>query len=64
MQSYQSMKRACAGLLGSALCVATAQAADSPLRGHTIGYVLTNKNVAIWQSPDKDKQYATLFLSR
>jgi hypothetical protein len=52
MQSYQSMKLACASLLGSALGVATAQAADSPLRGHTIGYVLTTKNVAIWQSPD------------
>jgi hypothetical protein len=53
MQSYQSTKLACAGLLGSALCVvATAQAADSPVRGHTIGYVLTAKNVAIWQSPD------------
>lgn len=52
MQSYRSMKPAIAGLLGCALGVATAQAADSPLRGKTIGYVLTTKNVAIWQSPD------------
>jgi len=46
------MQLAFAGLLGSALGVATAQAADSPLRDGTIGYVLTAKNVAIWQSPD------------
>lgn len=52
MPSYQSMKLAIAGVLGSALGVATAQAADSPLRNQTIGYVLTTKNVAIWQSPD------------
>ena len=52
MQSYRSMQLVFAGLLGSALGVATAQAADSPLRGHTIGFVLTAKNVAIWQSPD------------
>ena len=52
MQSYRSMKPAFAGLLGCALGVATAQAADGPLRDHTIGYVLTAKNVAIWQSPD------------
>ena len=55
MQSYQSMKLVkltCAGLLGSALGVAAAQAADNPLRDRTIGYVLTTKNVAIWQSPD------------
>src|ERR1700757_167240 len=52
MRSYQSMKLAGAGLLVSALGVTVAQAADSPLRGHTIGYVLTAKNVAIWQSPD------------
>ncbi len=52
MQSYRSMKPAFAGLLGCALAVTTAQAQDSPLRGGTIGYVLTAKNVAIWQSPD------------
>lgn len=52
MQSRQSVKLACAGLLGSALAMAVAQAADSPLRDGTIGYVLTTKNVAIWQSPD------------
>lgn len=52
MQSCRSMKLAFAGLLGSALGVATAQAADSPLRARTIGYVLTTKAVAIWQSPD------------
>lgn len=52
MQSYQSMKLICGCLLGSALGVATAETADSPLRGGTIGYVLTAKNVAIWQSPD------------
>lgn len=59
MQSYRSMKPAVAGLLGCALGVATAQAADSPLRApdsplrdHTIGFVLTTKAVAIWQSPD------------
>lgn len=52
MQSYQSKKLAFAGLLGSVLGVATVQAADSPLRDRTIGYVLTAKNVAIWQSPD------------
>lgn len=52
MQFYRSMKPAVASLLGCALVVATAQAADSPLRAGTIGYVLTAKNVAIWQSPD------------
>ncbi|GFE89861.1 hypothetical protein [Steroidobacter agaridevorans] len=52
MQLYRTMKPALASLLGCALGVATAQAADSPLRGGTIGYVLTAKNVAIWQSPD------------
>lgn len=52
MQSCRTMKLASAGLLGCVLGVATAQAADSPLRDGTIGYVLTAKNVAIWQSPD------------
>ena len=52
MQSYRSMTLAYAGLLGSALGIATAQAADSPLHDRTIGYVLTTKAVAIWQSPD------------
>ncbi len=52
MQSHRSMKPAFAALLGCALGVATAQAAESPLRAGTIGYVLTAKNVAIWQSPD------------
>ncbi|HEY6640899.1 hypothetical protein [Povalibacter sp.] len=52
MQSYRPMKLAFAGLLGSALGVVTAQAADSPLRDQTIGFVLTTKAVAIWQSPD------------
>ena len=52
MQFSRSMKPAFAGLLGCALGVATAQAADSPLRDGRIGYVLTAKNVAIWQSPD------------
>lgn len=52
MQSHRSMKPAVAGLLGCALSLASAQAADSPLRNGTIGYVLTTKNVAIWQSAD------------
>jgi len=52
MQSDRLLEWAGASLLGGALCIATAQAADGPLRGHTIGYVLTAKNVAIWQSPD------------
>lgn len=52
MQYGRLIKRACAGLLGCALGAATVQAADSPIRAGTIGYVLTAKNVAIWQSKD------------
>lgn len=52
MQSYRSVTPAFAGLLGCVLGVGSAQAADGPLRAGTIGYVLTAKNVAIWQSPD------------
>jgi hypothetical protein len=52
MQSCEWMKLTRASLLGCALGVVTAQAAAGPLRDRTIGYVLTAKNVAIWQSPD------------
>lgn len=52
MNSYRTLNWAVAGLLGSTLAVACAHAADSPIRDRTIGYVLTAKNVAIWQSPD------------
>jgi hypothetical protein len=41
MQSYGSTKLTFAGLLGCALGIATAGAAETPFRAHTIGYVLT-----------------------
>jgi hypothetical protein len=41
------------GLIGASFGAAAASADDaSTLRNHTIGFVLTNKVIAIWQSPD------------